>query len=151
MELNKAEIKKILDEKKKELGVIVPPKTLMQFLMTGYKKWLYKHRLEKALKKSKKDLQKEREQLKNSTQTQREIFDETARVFKKSVLKSVPDWVLELPLDRVSESCRQQIRELILVDINEHLEELSHWKEALTNKNEWDKSFEQKIADTFKP
>ncbi|MCK9273087.1 hypothetical protein M0P65_06080 [Candidatus Gracilibacteria bacterium] len=45
------------------------------------------------------------------------VYSRVAKVFDRY------DWLNELPLDRISENCKNQIRELILVDINEQLEE----------------------------
>lgn len=137
MEINQEEIKKILKDKKIEMGIEKNPQSLFQFLFTAYKKWSKKHKLEVTLNKSKKQVQKERQNLKESLN---DIFCDKVDVFQRTVLKSVPDWILELPLERVSEGCKQQIRELILVDLNEQIKENIGGISTIKEKYKWSES-----------
>lgn len=144
MEINQEEIKKILKDKKAEMGIEENPKSLFQFLFKAYKKWNFERKTNCELKRAQKQSQRKIRDSKKSSnisyneridkliQIQKEIWDpkkSSNNSCNEGINKSmqneptfISNSILELPFERISEKCKQQIRELILADINEQIE-----------------------------
>jgi len=141
------EIQKALKQTKKELKLARNdiPVTLVEHLKSGYDKWNFKRKQKVALKKTEKEMSKELTFYKN-TKSLAQIREEVT----ERINNSVPEWVLELPLDRVSENCKQQIRELILVDIKELTDRDLEVKNQILarDREKFDKDFETQLKNT---
>jgi len=112
--LTTPKLKKIIKEKYNEERKYHQPVYLYEFLIDGYLKWKAKHKMKIALNATKKEMKKnvKRSNISLSSQSELHLYNAEKKFMELN------NWLFELPLSRISEQCKQQIRELILVDLN---------------------------------